>query len=61
MKIPFVTKLVNETLDTCDICHQVKVLKYLVTTPKGNMLSVCERCKDYARSNPEKLDPDTHR
>jgi hypothetical protein len=56
MEKPFITKLVNKIHDNCDICRHLKILTYLVTTPKGNMLNVCEACKNYALSNPDKLD-----
>ncbi|HXX53402.1 MAG TPA: hypothetical protein VEI28_02395 [Thermodesulfovibrionales bacterium] len=46
MEKPFIGKLQNEVCYECDICHAVKILKYVVMDHEGNILSVCETCRD---------------
>ncbi|HUO77773.1 MAG TPA: hypothetical protein VMU21_09380 [Thermodesulfovibrionales bacterium] len=46
MEKPFVGKLQNEVHYQCDTCYAIKVLKYVVMDHAGNILSICEECRD---------------
>jgi hypothetical protein len=46
MEKPFVGKLQNEVHYRCDTCYAIKVLKYVVMDHAGNILSICEECRD---------------
>lgn len=46
MEKPFIGKLQNEVNYRCGICYAIKILKYVVMDHAGNILSVCEECRD---------------
>ena len=46
MEKPFIGKLQNEVNYRCDTCYAIKILKYVVMDNAGNILSVCEECRE---------------
>ena len=46
MEEPFIGKLQNEVNYRCDTCYIVKILKYVVMDNAGNIMSICEECRD---------------
>jgi len=46
MEKPFVGRLQNEVHYRCDTCYATKVLKYVVMDHAGNILSICEECRN---------------
>jgi len=46
MEKPFIGKLQNEVNYRGDTCYAIKILKYVVMDNAGNILSVCEECRE---------------
>ena len=46
MEKPFIGKLQNEVHCRCGTCYAIKVLRYIVMDCAGNILSICEECRD---------------
>ena len=46
MDISFVTELLNSVHYQCAICHEIKLLEYLVVDKDSRMFSVCKPCRD---------------
>jgi len=46
MEKPFIGKLQNEVCYRCDACNAIKTLKYVVMDQAGNILSICEECRE---------------
>jgi hypothetical protein len=46
MEKPFIGKLQNEVHFQCDACYAITILKYVVMDHAGNILSICEECRE---------------
>jgi hypothetical protein len=45
MGMPFIMELMTKVKHECAVCHETKILKYLIDN-EGEMLNVCEECID---------------
>jgi hypothetical protein len=48
MKISFIHALQNKVLHRCGICHEDKLLEYIVIDEKDNFFGICRECRDNA-------------
>ena len=46
MEISLTKELINKLKNECDICRTYKLVEYLVTDVKGNMFSICKKCRN---------------